>query len=95
MVALNLPKLRKKSRAQMLPKIRKSSQILLKKRKSAQECSRCGIVLQNRKIAQRVPSAIGTGQATDWGEASLRWYTGTSRENMGTERETRGVGWNM
>ena len=37
---------------------------MLQKRKSAQECSRCGIVLQNRKSAQRVPSAIGTGLIT-------------------------------
>ena len=47
--------------AEMFPKKRKNAQILLKSQLSAQECWKCKIVLQIRKSAEKVPSAIGTG----------------------------------
>ena len=52
--------------AEMFPKKRKNAQILLKSQLSAQECWKCKIVLQIRKGAEKVPSAIGTGPSCDW-----------------------------
>ena len=45
-------------------KLAEMFQILLKSQVSAQECWKCKIVLQIRKSAEKVPSAIGTGLAT-------------------------------
>ena len=61
--------------AEMFPKKRKNVQILLKSQLSAQECWKCKIVLQIRKSAEKVPSAIGTGLVA---KATAMYWLGIS-----------------